>query len=63
LKSKPRIIWIQIRGLKSIIFRLKSLNSIEDLNSKEDLEVISDIGNGLGFRRRNMQAMHYSRFI
>jgi hypothetical protein len=46
-----------------MIFRLKSLNSIEDLNSKEDLEVISDIGNGLGFRRRNMQAMHPSRFI
>jgi predicted site-specific integrase-resolvase len=40
-----------------MIFRLKSLNS------KEDLEVISDIGNGLGFRRRNMQAMHPSRFI
>jgi hypothetical protein len=39
LKSKPRIIWIQMKGLKSNIFEFNSRLSKRDLNLFKDPEI------------------------
>jgi hypothetical protein len=46
LKSKPRIIWIQMKGFKSNIFEFNSRLSKRDLNLFQgDFEILSEIKN------------------